>query len=119
TTASVPDVAWPRDAFVAILHSTNEPPAPVPTITCPSDIVVNAPAGADSAVVDFSVSASSPNTSNCGSTTCTPPPGSKFPLGTTQVSCTTKDGVGATATCTFNVTVRCGTFQFNGFSSPL
>jgi hypothetical protein len=38
--------------------------------------------------------------------TCVPPSGSKFPLGTTTVTCTRTDGCGEHATCTFNVTVK-------------
>ncbi len=36
---------------------------------------------------------------------CTPPSGSTFPLGPTNVACTATDAAGATASCTFAVTV--------------
>jgi lysophospholipase L1-like esterase len=38
-------------------------------------------------------------------TTCTPPSGSTFQLGTTTVACNTRDSVGRTSTCSFTVTV--------------
>jgi hypothetical protein len=48
-------------------------------------------------------------TSSCGvpivSVTCTPAPGSFFPLGTNVVTCTAIDAFGNAATCSFNVVV--------------
>jgi hypothetical protein len=38
--------------------------------------------------------------------TCTPPSGSQFPVGTTSVQCTATDAAGATATCTGAVVVK-------------
>jgi hypothetical protein len=66
------------NAFVSIIHSETEPPAPSPTISCPANIVVNASSGESSAVVNYSVSASSPNTP-CLEVICHPPSGSAFP----------------------------------------
>jgi len=75
-----------------------------PTITCPSNIVTNTAPGQCAQVVTFSASASD----NCPGVTssCSPPSGSTFPKGTTQVTCTATDTSGNTASCTFNVTVN-------------
>ncbi|HXJ57127.1 MAG TPA: HYR domain-containing protein, partial [Verrucomicrobiae bacterium] len=93
------------DAFMAVIHSESELPPPAPTISCPADSVVNAAAGQCSAIVNFSVSASSPN-SRCVEVTSTPPSGSAFPVGSTIVTCQAKDAVGGSATCSFTVTVN-------------
>jgi hypothetical protein len=47
-------------------------------------------------------------TDNCSGATfaCAPPSGSVFPVGTTTVTCTATDVGGATAECTFTVTVN-------------
>ena len=74
-----------------------------PTITCPVDITIGADAGACSAVVNFTATA----TGGCGGTptvTCTPASGSTFGVGTTTVSCTATAG-SLTDTCSFTVTV--------------
>jgi len=69
-----------------------------PTITCPANVVSPAPGP-----VAFSPTASD----NCPGvkTTCTPPSGSTFNAGTTNVTCTATDTAGNTATCGFTVTV--------------
>ena len=68
-------------------------------------MIVSATAGQCSAVVNYSVSAASPNT-RCVEVTCVPPSGSAFAVGNTIVNCVAKDAVGATATCSFTVTVQ-------------
>lgn len=78
---------------------------PPPVITCPPDQdVIAATPGSTTAIVTF------PNpvvVDNCPGATvvCTPASGSAFPLGTTTVNCTATDSGGATASCSFNVTV--------------
>jgi len=75
-----------------------------PTITCPEDLTVIASPGKTTAVVNYTVEA----TDNCpGVVTieCTPPSGSTFSCGTTQVTCTATDESKNQSTCTFNVTV--------------
>ena len=67
------------------------------TLTPPVDITVPAQ-GPTGAIVDYVVGASA----GCGVVTCVPPSGSLFPVGTTQVTCTSELGGGATS---FNVTV--------------
>jgi hypothetical protein len=77
-----------------------------PTITCPANIAVAAPATCpptSGRPVTFAPTASD----NCPGVTvvCTPASGSIFPVGTTTVTCTATDTSGNTATCTFTVTV--------------
>ena len=100
-----PDAPAYGDAFVMVIASESEPPAPSPTISCPGNMIVSAPAGQCSAVVSYSVSAASQNT-RCVEVTCVPLSGSAFPVGTTTVNCIAKDAVGATAMCSFTVTVN-------------
>jgi len=75
-----------------------------PVITCPGNITVTAAPGKRSAIVYYTVTA----TDNCSpvSVTCTPASGSSFPIGTTSVSCTTKDPANNSASCSFTVTVQ-------------
>jgi hypothetical protein len=73
-----------------------------PIITCPSNIAVNTGAGACTATVTFSASA----TDNCSSiVTYSHAPGSAFPVGTTTVTATATDPAGNTDVCTFTITV--------------
>lgn len=81
-----------------------------PTVTVPSDIVVDAttPAGA---VVEYSVSVQD---NRPGATvSCTPVSGAMFPIGTTTVTCTAIDAAGNTASDGFNITVRGATEQLD------
>jgi HYR domain. len=98
-----------------------------PTISCPDDFSVSTDPGQCSAVVDYSLppadcpcsnggsgaishkgaaikKPTSPNDASC-SVSCTPPPGSTFPRGTSTVTCTVTDAFGNTAQCTFHITV--------------
>ena len=80
----------------------NNPP---PVITCPPDLdVVALTPGSTTAIVTYPDPAV---TDNCPGVTvvCNPPSGSAFPLGVTTVNCTATDSGGATASCSFNVTV--------------
>ena len=73
-----------------------------PDVTCPTDITV-APTGPSGAVVTYVATCAS----GCGvsSFSCTPPPGSTFPLGSTQTSCTCTASTGDVASCSFTVAV--------------
>ena len=79
-----------------------------PTITCPGDISTpEDPAGSGDAHVTYATPAGN---DNCTQTqdvvvACSPPSGSSFPTGTTQVTCTATDASNNSASCTFNVTV--------------
>ena len=71
--------------------------------TCPDiSVFTTDPAGA---VVTFTSPTATDNSPTPPTVTCVPASGSLFPLGTTVVTCTTRDGSGNTATCTFSVIV--------------
>jgi hypothetical protein len=76
-----------------------------PEITCPPDVIVDAPPGETSMIVDFP-----PATvcEDCGEITIwySPEPGSVFGIGTTTVVSTASDTEGNTNTCSFTVTVN-------------
>ncbi|HEU4389412.1 MAG TPA: HYR domain-containing protein, partial [Blastocatellia bacterium] len=72
-----------------------------PTITCPADMVAQAPPGSSSVAVSFPAPTSADNCTS--SVTCVPPSGSAFVPGTTVVNCTATDGVNSTS-CSFKVT---------------
>ncbi|MBI1761535.1 MAG: choice-of-anchor J domain-containing protein [Acidobacteria bacterium] len=76
-----------------------------PVLTCPADINVGT-AGTTS-VVTFT---NPTGTDNCPPTTlastCNPPSGFAFPLGTTTVTCTVTDAANNTTTCAFRVNVN-------------
>ncbi|HRH70488.1 MAG TPA: HYR domain-containing protein, partial [Flavobacteriales bacterium] len=78
-----------------------------PTFTmCPSDIAVEAPAGACGAVVNYTIPTA---TDNCGTVTISrnagPASGSVFPVGTTLVRHRATDSAGRFSECSFWVTV--------------
>jgi uncharacterized repeat protein (TIGR01451 family) len=77
------------------------------TISCPADISVGTDPGQFSASVSFAptTGGSPAPTVDCkvGATSITSP--HTFPVGTTAVQCTATNGIGAPASCTFNVTV--------------
>jgi hypothetical protein len=77
-----------------------------PTVTCPAPIVVTVPNGQTSAVVIFSVSLYD----NCPGllNVVTPPSGSTFPLGSTDVKSVVTDASGNKDSCTFQVSVVVG-----------
>lgn len=78
---------------------------PPPVITCPADFdVIATTPGSTTATVIFPDPAV---VDNCPGAivACTPASGSAFSLGTTTVNCTATDSGGATASCSFNVTV--------------
>jgi hypothetical protein len=92
------DTQGATSSCVAIVTVVDETP---PSITCPEDQTL---ACVDhGAVASFSASA----TDNCGAveTSCTPPSGTTFGLGTTNDTCTATDSSGGTASCMFSVTV--------------
>lgn len=86
-----------------------------PTIICPADISIPNTAGLNGAFVKYPEPVAFDNCS-IASITCTPPSGSFFPLGTTQVTCTAEDRSGNTASCTFNVTVSIPTAHCQSIS---
>jgi hypothetical protein len=78
-----------------------------PSITCPSDIVVNNDAGVCGAVVTYSAPQ---GTDNCPGTSTSLiaglTSGSTFPIGVTTVTYEVTDAAGNTAQCSFTVTVN-------------
>jgi hypothetical protein len=79
------------------------PDITAPTIMVPGDQTAEA-TGPDGAVVNFTATAED-NRDGPVDVILTPPSGSTFPLGTTEVVATAVDFTGNTATKTFNVTV--------------
>ena len=77
----------------------NQPPIAV----CPADTTVTAAPGQCAAVVEFTAVAydNFPGVS----ITCTPPPGSSFPVGDHDVTCIAVDSTGLADTCSFTITV--------------
>jgi len=76
------------------------PPSPCLYINCPSNVVVVAAVGQNSAVVNYP----SPDGTPSGTIVCLPPSGALFPGGTNLVSCTLVYGTN-TLVGTFTVTV--------------
>jgi len=74
------------------------------TLICPGNMVVNAPPGQCAPIVTYQTPLVV-DTCPGAAVTCTPPSGSSFPVGVTTVMCNAVDLGGATATCTFTVTV--------------
>ena len=70
----------------------------------PSDIVIDATSSSGS-VVGFSVSAND-DTDGRVDVTCSPEPGTAFPIGTTTVICSALDNARNLATATFTITVE-------------
>jgi HYR domain-containing protein len=84
-----------------------QPDVTAPAITCPGDTVIEC-VTEDSLAVNYVVTAFD-DCSPSAALTCVPPSGSKFPIGTTTVTCTAVDTVGNTSTCSFNVTLQAPT----------
>lgn len=87
--------------------SDNLPPV---FVNCPANISVSATAGQTSAAVTWVAPTA---TDNCSGVilTSSHQPGAIFPCGNTTVIYTARDGCGNTATCSFTVTVNCGSCQ--------
>jgi len=81
-------------------HLDTEPP----TISCPPPIYAPDRNLDDQEVVYFAPAATD-DFDPAPAIVCTPPSGSTFPLGTTQVVCTATDACGNQSTCQFEVTV--------------
>ena len=77
---------------------------PAPRITCPASITQTNDSGKCTGTVNFVTPFV---TDNCPGVNilCSPPSGSNFAIGTTTVNCLATDGGGATATCSFTVTI--------------
>jgi hypothetical protein len=73
-------------------------------ITCPADVSVLATAGQGTAVVNYPPPTVTPASGTTVS--CSPPSGSNFPIGATNVICKATDASGDMAVCAFRVTVQ-------------
>jgi len=87
---------------VAIVDA--QPDTLPPILTVPATITVNATSGAGTRVA-YTASAID-NVDPSPIVVCTPPSGSMFAIGTTNVSCTATDDTGNKTTQSFNVVVR-------------
>lgn len=76
-----------------------------PVLTLPANMTVEATSGAGSQV-SYTATAFDAQDNAATPVVCSPASGTTFPLGTTTVSCSSKDSAGNTATGTFTVTVR-------------
>lgn len=76
-----------------------------PTISCPTDMTVNNDLGACGALVTYSTPVGLDNCSATTSLTAGLASGSEFPVGVTTNTYTVSDGVGLTASCSFDITV--------------
>ncbi|XP_071963953.1 hyalin-like [Antedon mediterranea] len=75
-----------------------------PSLTCPSDRLLTVDGA--SAIVEFNAPIVVDNSNDDLTSSCTPPSGSSFPVGTTQVTCSAVDSDQNTETCTFDVTIQ-------------
>jgi hypothetical protein len=94
---------YPGDTKPIILTPTFQ--APLPTIQCPTSMIVPNDLDQCGAIVSFAPEVNGP----CDDVTavCVPASGSLFPIGTTPVSCyATNTSGGGSAPCTFTVTVQ-------------
>ncbi|MGH8004731.1 MAG: HYR domain-containing protein, partial [Limisphaerales bacterium] len=75
-----------------------------PTVVCPANITTSNDPGQCAAFVSYTATAGD----NCpgASLVCTPPSGSSFAVGTTQVKCVVTDAAGNKDSCSFTVTVN-------------
>ncbi|HET9712595.1 MAG TPA: HYR domain-containing protein, partial [Pyrinomonadaceae bacterium] len=94
----------PGEGKVALLKIPSCGDTTLPTISCPSDMLVSTDPGECAAEVNYTVTAEYDNPGV--SLTCSPASGSIFQKGTTIISCTATDAAGNTASCEFNVQVN-------------
>jgi hypothetical protein len=94
----------------AFEFSPSNPPTPCVFLFCPSNLIVVAPAGQDSAVVDYLAPFATPG----AFVTNWPPAGSAFPVGDDLVSVSAVYGTSALE-CTFNISV----FSADDFATAL
>lgn len=88
-----------------------------PAIACPANLTVfRSPTLCDTVPASFSATASD----NCPGVTlaCTPPSGSFFPLGVSNVLCVATDNAGNKDSCSFTVTVLKGDMNGDATLSP-
>ncbi len=79
------------------------PVADAPEVTCPAPVTVSALTSVGAAV-SYALPESRKGQGTV-SVACTPPSGTRFPVGVTQAECVATDSLSRTASCTFSVTV--------------
>jgi uncharacterized delta-60 repeat protein len=99
TTVTCEPASGPACFFTVTVADTE-----APTINCPTHITAVTPPGSAGAVVTFPAPTASDNCPGV-TTSCSPPSGASFPLGTSTVTCTARDAASHIATCSFTVTV--------------
>src|SRR5581483_4551888 len=77
-----------------------------PSITCPAPIVRGTAPNACTAMVTYAAPTVSDNCAGVGAPSCTPPSGSTFPKGITDVTCSVSDAANLSSSCSFIVTVN-------------
>ncbi|HXU39731.1 MAG TPA: HYR domain-containing protein [Blastocatellia bacterium] len=88
--------------FTVTVHDTRPPVQP--TISCPGNITTDEDsAGSGSAIVNYPAPTT---TGNCVNTTCFPPSGASFSVGTNPVNCSATDSSNNIVSCSFTVTVN-------------
>jgi len=98
------DDAFNEGACIFTVRVSDSAP---PTIACPPNAAVTAPATQNFAVVTYPAPVVTDDQPGA-TASCSPASGGAFPLGVTTVTCTATDTSGNTATCMFNVTVTGG-----------
>jgi len=88
-----------------------------PTFSLPANITIPATSSTGAFVVYTPPTATDPTPP--ATVSCTPVSGSTFPIGTTTVTCTARDGAGNTGTGTFTVTVSGGAVQITALSTKV
>lgn len=83
-------------------------------MNCPAN--VSAVTTGSAATVNYPLPVLAGNCATVGAANCIPPPGSAFPVGTTQVNCSARDTAGSTLGCSFNVSVSQAPVQVTGSS---
>lgn len=95
--------AWAVACGDSPIGPTPPPPPEAPSLTCPANITVQS---LDGQAVNVNYT---PPVAQGGSppvpVTCAPPSGA-FPVGSTTVTCTARDALNRSATCSFSVTVQ-------------
>jgi len=98
------------DSGDSFLARWGRPDTTPPALSCPTSIVVHEQDALPGEIVTFPVTATDPEDST-PSVVCVPPSGSRFPRGTTLVTCTATDFSGNQASCLFPVTVESVFFE--------
>lgn len=76
-----------------------------PTLTCPATVTVFATPTEGGATGTYVAPVASDNCPGVGATSCAPPSGTFFPIGTKQITCSATDAAGLTGSCSFNMVV--------------